>query len=104
MSAVASQHPFPTVSKRNELAVPVVLAPSFFIIMSYSVYWGTGNDFLLSPALLLLVGLGALAYVARTIFTWKRQPLNQQVWIFCASVMVVYGQMLLPRFWGWPNL
>jgi len=104
MGAIASQHPFPNLSRRNELAVPVVLAPSLFIIASYAIYWGFGASALLSPTLLLIVGLASLAYAARAIFTWRKQPLHRQVWVFCAIVMIIYGQLLLPRFWGWPEI
>jgi len=104
MGAIASQHPFPSLSKQNDLAVPVLFAPSLYVIASFALYWGNGTRALLSPALLTLVGLGALAYVARVVFCWRNQPLIRQISVFCGAVMVIYGQMLLPRFWGWPSL
>ncbi|WP_309397319.1 hypothetical protein [Cerasicoccus maritimus] len=80
----------------------MMLAPSFYVMLSFGVFWGTGNAILCSPALLLVVSMFVLVYCGRGIYKQRGQPLHRQVCHFCALVLLVYLQLLLPRLWGWP--
>ncbi|WP_309385427.1 hypothetical protein [Cerasicoccus frondis] len=102
MNAVITKHPFPLAAKPDHWLLPAMLAPSFYVMFSFSFYWGSGNPALCSPTLLMLTGLIALAYCGRSIYRDKKQPLHRQVCHYCALVLLVYLQLLLPRLWGWP--
>ncbi|MEO0796154.1 MAG: hypothetical protein AAFX93_13370 [Verrucomicrobiota bacterium] len=101
MSSVASKHPFPVVSRESDVILPVLLAPSLYVITSYAVFWGSGSVLLQSPNIILLVGLLSVLVGARMIFRRNSsEPRDRQICSFIALVMLIYLQLLLPRLWG----
>ncbi|GHB93692.1 hypothetical protein [Cerasicoccus arenae] len=103
MSAVVSKHPFPiTTPQRRDWLLPVMLAPSLYVMLSFAVYWGSGSAMLCSPPLLLVIGILAIIYGARSIYRENHESRHRQVCQYCALLTLIYLQLLLPRLWGWP--
>lgn len=101
MSSVASEHPFPLGQQTRHWFLPALLAPSLYVVVAMAVHQGTGNEFICSPALFWIAGAIAVGYSAWEVLR-ESGPLHRRVCLFCALLILVYLQMLLPRLWGWP--
>lgn len=103
MSSVASEPPFPLPARRNEWFLPVMLAPSLYMMVSFAVCLATGSSTPCSPTLLLLVGALSVLYGGWVILR-DTGPAHRRICAFCAVLFLVYIQLLLPQLWGWPGL
>ncbi len=101
MTNVASNHPFPMTTRRHEWFLPAMLTPSLYLVASFAYCLATGSRVLCSPALFMVAGLIPVVYGA-CVFLRESGPLHRRLCAFCAVLILVYLQLLLPRLWAWP--